>query len=138
MTEHSTPGQEPESFDREINVRGIFKTGAWLAVVTMVAFLIAWGYYRLLAHGEQRHDVKPSPIAAANQPRVPPGPGLQASPEAELAAFRANEDRELSSWGWVDHEKGIAHVPVERAIDAVAEAGKLPDLTAPIGKGPTP
>ncbi len=34
---------------------------------------------------------------------------------------RAASERALSSWGWVDREKGIVRIPIERAMEIVAE-----------------
>jgi len=119
--------------DHEIDAGGIVKVGVWLAVVTVVSFLIAWGFYRALDRGERRADAPPSPVAEANRPLVPAGPQLQATPEVDLAAFRHAEDLVLEGWGWVDRPAGIAHVPVDVAIDRVAADGALPSLAMPYG-----
>jgi hypothetical protein len=133
MTDHPRDEQvEPTGpFDREIESRAIAKSAIWLAVTTVAAFIISWFLYLGLAHKEERQDPTPSPLAAANEPVVPPEPRLQGSPEKELAAFRAEENKELEGWSWVDRDAGIAHVPIEVAIDSVAKAGQLPDLATP-------
>jgi len=56
-------------------------------------------------------------------------PALQRFPEADLAAFRAKEDSELATLGWADRAKGIARIPIEDAMRAIAEHG-LPRWTA--------
>ncbi len=33
--------------------------------------------------------------------------------------YRRNETARLNSYGWVDRQKGIIHVPIERAIDEI-------------------
>ncbi len=133
MTDHRSDEQVEGSgpVDREINSRAIAKSAAWLAVTTVAAFIISWFVYLGLAHTEERADPRPSPLAAANQPVVPPEPRLQGSPEKELAAFRAEEDQELEGWSWVDRDAGVAHVPIEVAIESVAKSGQLPDLSTP-------
>lgn len=130
MTE--TPGTQGP-IDHEIDAGGIVKVGVWLAVVTIVSFLIGWGFYRALERGERRADAPPSPIAEANQPVVPAGPRLQGTPEIELADFRESEDRVLEGWGWVDRPAGIAHVPVDVAIERVAADAALPTFSLPYG-----
>jgi len=130
---HGQPQPGGPVIDHEIDVRGIVKVGAWLAAVTIVGFLIAWGFYRVLSRGEKKLE-RPAPVVAgAALPERAPGPGLQATPEKELAAFRRTEQQQLESWGWIDHGAGVAHVPVEKAIDVVAAEGALPDLATPIG-----
>ena len=39
--------------------------------------------------------------------------------------WREAHDAKLNSYGWVDRAKGIAHVPIDKAMDAVA-AGAQP------------
>lgn len=37
--------------------------------------------------------------------------------------MRAEEDQILSSYGWIDRERGIVHVPINRAITLLAQKG---------------
>jgi hypothetical protein len=122
------PPDAPGPFDQEIDVPAIAKSAIWLFVVTIASFVAAWAFYRALARGEERLDPRPPLIEAARKPVVPPGPRLQRSPEGELAAFRAAEERALEASAWVDRGRGVARVPIERAIEAVASAGRLPDF----------
>jgi hypothetical protein len=54
-----------------------------------------------------------SPLAAL--PQVPPEPRVQVSPSADLAQFRAAQQRAANGYGWVDPNAGRVHVPVEQA-----------------------
>jgi len=54
--------------------------------------------------------------------RVPPAPRLQEDPSAELERLEESRDR-LHTFGWVDREAGIAHIPVDAAMDLLAERG---------------
>lgn len=133
MTERpvGAPQDPPGPFDHEIDVPAIAKSAIWLVVVTVASFFAAWVFYRALARGEERLDPRPPAIEAARRPVVPPGPRLQKSPESELADFRAEEQRTLEGMAWVDRGRGVARVPIERAIDAVAGAGRLPEFAPP-------
>ena len=128
-----------ERFDEEIRVRTILDIGIWLVVTAILSFAVSYAFYRGLSSYEKRTlDAKPSPLAAANAARVPPGPRLQPVPENELAAFRAAERARLEGWGWSDAAKQRAHVPVDKAIESVAAHG-LPDFTAsPAPAAPAP
>jgi hypothetical protein len=44
------------------------------------------------------------------------------SPEV-VAEWRGKEAARLTSYGWVDKDAGVAHIPVERAMAVVAEQG---------------
>lgn len=136
MNEHpaGAPG-DAGRIDHEIDRTGILRTGFWLIGITLGSFLVAFGFYRALASAEKRADPKPSPLAGVTQPGLPPAPLLQAAPEKELAAMRQAEAARLAGWGWVDQPGGVAHVPIERAIDAIAKDGQLPDFSVPPGGG---
>ena len=126
-----------ESFDHEIDVRGIANVGAWLAAITIASFAIVWLFYRGLSSHEHRVlDAPPSRLQEASAPRVPPGPRLLDHPESDFVAFRAEEHARLAGWGWVDAGKTVAHVPVEKAIASVAANG-LPEF-APPAERPAP
>ena len=122
------PHEPGAPFDHEIDVRAIAKGAVWLAVITGVSFLVAWFFYKALVRSEERLDPRVPVLEAARKPVVPPGPRLQRSPEADLAQHRGAERGELESWAWVDRGRGLARVPVERAIDAVAASGRLPEF----------
>jgi hypothetical protein len=132
------PVGTPGGIDEEIDVRTITRLGVWLTVITVIGCGVALGTYLLLARGEERQDPPPSPLAEAAEPRLTPGPRLQVAPELELARVRQYETEQLAGWGWVDRANGIAQVPIEHAIDAVAEAGSLPDFVPAPPSDPEP
>ncbi len=39
----------------------------------------------------------------------------------ELKDLRADEDAILTSYGWIDPNKGIVRIPIDQAIDIVAQ-----------------
>jgi hypothetical protein len=45
--------------------------------------------------------------------------------DTRLPRWKAEHAARLNGYGWVDRSKGVAHVPIERAMDAVA-GGALP------------
>lgn len=57
------------------------------------------------------------------QRRLPPGPVLQANPAVDMQRFREQEHRKVSTYGWVDERRGIVRVPVDRAMEMVAQRG---------------
>jgi len=48
---------------------------------------------------------------------------LQISPEQENQQYLAEQREALSKYGWVDQSRGIAHIPIDRAMDIVAQEG---------------
>jgi hypothetical protein len=45
--------------------------------------------------------------------------------EQRGAGFDAQQRAELEGWGWVDRERGLVHIPVDRAIDLLL-SGRRP------------
>jgi hypothetical protein len=68
-----------------------------------------------------RTEGPPSPLSYTREPT--PEPHLLVVPGQELKAMRAEEDAMLKSYDWVDREKGIVRIPIQRAIDILAQRG---------------
>jgi hypothetical protein len=64
-----------------------------------------------------------------------PDPQLQKDPASDLAKMKEEELNQLNSYGWVDRSAGIAHIPIERAIDIVAKSGLPAPVPSPTGGG---
>ncbi len=63
---------------------------------------------------------------------TPPEPRLQTSPPGDLAAYLAEQRALLGSYGWVDHDKGIAREPIGEAMKRLVSEGSdgFPKQTA--------
>ena len=105
---------------------GLFALGLVL-MVALVLPLLGWIFWRLEA-AAQRADKAQSPLASD---QTPPAPRLEEQPAAELAKLRRAEDHRLSSYGWIDPQQGVVRVPIERAIEILAERG-LPEPKGPV------
>jgi hypothetical protein len=62
-----------------------------------------------------------------------PEPRLQVSPAEDLAKVKNSSREKLESYGWVDRDSKTVRIPIERAIDFVAERG-VPDFTRQVEK----
>jgi hypothetical protein len=131
------------AFDGEINVKGIAYTGIGLAAVVVVSAVLMWWMLRGFAKYDDRHDVRPSPIQAANPQQPPPAPNLQVAPgfavlnpqtaglveqsdREDMDAEREAENKILTQPGWVDQGRGIVRVPIDVAMQMVAQHGLAP------------
>ena len=56
-------------------------------------------------------------------------PKLQVDPKAEINRFREDENRKLSTYGWVNKDNGIVHIPIDQAMKLVAN-GRLASADA--------
>jgi hypothetical protein len=52
-----------------------------------------------------------------------PEPRLEDDERTELNNFRYAEEEKLNSYGWVDQNAGTVHIPIERAMELVAQRG---------------
>jgi hypothetical protein len=67
----------------------------------------------------------------------PPQPRLLANPPAELDAILSAQRAKLSGYQWIDREKGIVSIPIDRAMQIIIARGI--DAYAPIpGAPPAP
>ena len=97
---------------------GLFALG--LAVmIALVLPLLAWMLQRFEAEARQADPLQ-SPLAGD---QVPPEPRLQSAPDTDLARIRREEERRLSSYGWIDPRERVVRIPIERAIEILAERG---------------
>ncbi len=108
----------------------------------VVALLVVAAVTSWLLFGAERkrlaaEDPPRSPIPEANEPVIPPEPRLQSDPPADMAALRARENAILHSHGWADEQASTVRIPIERAIELVAEKKLRPALAEdPIGEPP--
>jgi hypothetical protein len=121
-TERPHPPQ-PEHETRDVNVRAVTKAGLAIGAGVIVSIFLMWFLFDQFAGWQAQRAELPEPIAAVNPQKEPPEPRLQSAPVKDLAAFRAQEDAILNSYGWVDREKGIVRIPVDRAMEVVAKEG---------------
>lgn len=127
---HRPSGHDRE-IDREIDLRAVGQTVLGILVLTLVAMAAMWAMLEWMLASEERRDPEPPALEAAREPQLPPGPRLQASPEAELESYRAHENALLSSYGWQDREAGTVRIPVGRAMELIVAEGRGAMSTAP-------
>jgi hypothetical protein len=112
--------------DRDIQYGAVYKFAVGLIVVIIVSMGLMWAASIYLKKQGIQSDPAPSPLAEANEKRLPPEPRLEKAPPKDLAELRAREDEILSGYAWVNKEQGLARIPVARALDIVAEKGLPP------------
>ncbi|MEK6284134.1 MAG: hypothetical protein AABO57_00165 [Acidobacteriota bacterium] len=111
-----------------------------LSFGTVVICLLMAGLFD--AFGDLANDAegKPSPLASERQ-KLPPEPRLQLAPSTgeqlegkqpnlkedhplqEMKRVRAEENKKLSSYGWVDEKGGVVRIPIEEAKKLILEKG---------------
>ncbi len=119
MTEEQT--QQIGHEVRDVSVRGVVWFAIGLAASIALIGVIGIGLYQLFEHRHPSPD-SPSRIALDAHMIASP-PQLQISPTDDYEKFRASEDAKLKSYGWIDKQAGIIRIPIERAMELIAQRG---------------
>jgi hypothetical protein len=135
MAEHPEVAHEPH----DVSVRAILGFGAGLLVAAAVIHVGLWLFFRFLQDRAERRDIAPTTLAARRPvegPHLPerlfPEPRLERFPFALRETLRREEEARLTSYGWVDRNQGVVRIPIERAMELIAERGVPPATgTAP-------
>ena len=101
---------------KKIALFGISLAGV-IVIVLFVAYLLIHRFYTQ----EARKEVRPSPLSYT--PELVPGPRLIVDSGKEFKEMRAAEDRILNTYDWAEIEKGIVRIPINRAMDILAQKG---------------
>ena len=112
----------PDWQDNDIRIPGLVLSVAVALVTTAITFVGV----KIMVDVYKRHDAKAgenvvSPLARDRA--LPSGPRLQVFPRDELAEHLKTEQDRVSHYGWIDPEQGLAKIPINRAVDIVAQQG---------------
>ncbi len=108
---------------RDVNPRAILWVGVAILISAVIIHFAVWGLFDQFNKSEA-HKGKPPASLVNTKPQPPPQrPRLQTDAPADLQELRMREDAALESYGWVDREKGVVHIPVERAMELLVERG---------------
>ena len=50
-------------------------------------------------------------------------PMLETNERGQFRDFLMNQENQLNSYGWVDEKAGVAHIPIERAMELIVQRG---------------
>jgi hypothetical protein len=117
---------------QDLSSKGPFYFFAGLVLLCLVIYLIAFGMYRFLDSYQTAHQPPVSPMATpeadtrAVRPENTqsfPQPRLEENERTELRQFVEDQDRKLATYDWVDKDKGVARIPIDRAMELIAQRG---------------
>lgn len=104
----------------DLSPRAIAIFGIALAATVIACLILAAWIFGFFAAREAKLDVPPSPLA---KQAVPAEPRLQVFAPKDLEAMRAAEEKILNSYDWVDRQAETVRIPIDRAIQLLAERG---------------
>jgi hypothetical protein len=135
---------------QDLQVSGILYFLLSLVAGVLLCILLLRGVYVFLDHREKTLQPAVNPLVTnvpADTRHIAPGypqsafpnPKLEEDERGQLNGIRLEEEKTLYSYGWIDEKAGIVHIPIERAMDLIAQRG-LPlrsqgaaTETAPVG-----
>ena len=107
----------------DVDVRAILMFGIGLLILTVLISVVVWWTFDYFAAHAAKVEQPLSLLASSRGKSLPPEPRLQVSPAQDLREVQAAEDTLLHSYGWVDEQAGVVRIPVERAMQLLAERG---------------
>jgi hypothetical protein len=140
-TDHSQPhaygnGQVLNHETTDVSLKGVTRIAILSFAIILAILGVMFGIFK--AFEAWATDRRPVPAISAVKPgqdRIPVGPLLQTDEPGGLRQLRTQERQLLEHYGWVDKSQGVVRVPIERAMEIVAEH---PERLAPLGGAAAP
>jgi hypothetical protein len=131
---HIDGHDEEMDFEREdLTPKPILLFLLALIVGCVLVALVLRGMYRYLESYESDHQPVQSPLVpqstadtrntSPNDIAKFPEPRLESNERSEINDFRIREEETLNTYGWVDQPGGAVRIPIERAMQLVAQRG---------------
>lgn len=111
---HNNEGHET----KEVSVPFVFASLSALIIGTFLVSLLVIGIFQFF-----KTTYHPDQSAQQAVQQIPPEPRLQVHAPEDLRTFREREDHILSTYAIIDQKQGTVRVPIDRAIDMLAQKG---------------
>ena len=126
---------------RDIGAGAVLYFLAGLAVLGVITYFLVNGVYRYLENQNEAQQTPVSPLAtnAVKDTRhLPPeyngdydrylqknfpSPQLEIDERNQMDKIRQHEAQTLSTYDWIDQKAGTVRIPIERAMDLIAQRG---------------
>jgi hypothetical protein len=149
MAEELKHGPEDTGFEhQDLSPRSVYGFLVGLAVGVVLVAVVLLGIYHAMDAYEREHQPSQSPLLPQTQADTRhvtpeminafPQPRLEKNERLEINAFLLREEQTLDSYGWIDQKAGVVRIPIDRAMQLIAQRG-LPTApragTAPPAQG---
>jgi hypothetical protein len=143
MTDETNPANSSNAgYERQdIGVSGVLYFLLGLAVAGLLVFFIVDGLYHFLDKRSEADQTPVNPLvtnAPADTRHIPaqyegnyekylkenfPAPQLEVDERGQLNGIRLTEEETLSTYDWIDKNAGTVRIPIDRAMDLIAQRG---------------
>jgi len=122
----------------DLSPQGVFYFMGGVAVLGVVIYFILVGMYRFLDNDDRTHQPAANPMAATTgvDPQTMnykqildqaqqtfPKPVLEHSEQTQYTEELKKENEVLGSYDWVDQKNGVVRIPIDKAMDLLAQRG---------------
>jgi hypothetical protein len=133
-TKHGNPHGHGSIEQQDLSPRTIGYFLLILGVSIIVSIVILRGVFVFLDKHERASQPAVNPLVtnipedtrhvAPHYPQtVFPEPKLEEDERTQLNGILTDQENTLNSYGWVNQQQGIVRIPIERAIDLLAQRG---------------
>jgi hypothetical protein len=120
----SEPERPPAKFEEtDVDVWAVGRFGIGLALVCVICLALLLGLFKFFENETGGSKARVGKGIGVDASKLPPAPRLEVTPILDLQAMRAAEDQALTSYGWIDKAHGVVRIPIDRAIDLLAQRG---------------
>jgi hypothetical protein len=135
MTDETKPEAAHGAYEhQDLQPSGVLYFFLAIGVVTILCIFGLRGLYAYLDRYVKTGQPAVSPLVTnvpADTRHVPPGypqtvfpsPKLEEDERGQLNDILTNEEKTLYTYGWVDEKAGVAHIPIDRAMDLIVQRG---------------
>jgi hypothetical protein len=137
---HGHAGHGVEYEPQDLSHRGVFGFFIGLAVCGVIIYFIITAMYGFLDKYEQSQMSSSSPLTKPedsamvgartmsqdyvdNRFKDNATPLLETDERSQLQKFVMDQEKQLNSYDWVDQKAGVAHIPIDRAMELLAQRG---------------
>jgi len=140
---------------RDISAAGVLYFLLGLAAFGLITQFLVTGVYHYLEHRTEAQQTPVSPLvtnAVKDTRHLPPeyngdydkylqknfpSPQLEIDERTELDTSRLNEEQTLNSYGYIDQKAGTVRIPIDRAMDLIAQRGLPARAQTGVGARPS-
>jgi hypothetical protein len=123
-----------DGFERQdLSAHGIYAFLISLVLGGALVYLVVLGLYKFMDARNRARQPQQSPLVkqvdtntrtvSPDEIKKFPEPRLERNERVEINDFRLKEEQTLNSYGWVDEKAGVVRIPIERAMQLIAQRG---------------
>jgi hypothetical protein len=137
MTDQTHPANSTsnDGYERQdIGISGVLYFLLGLAVAGLLVYFVVDGLYHYLDKRSEAEQTPVNPLVtnaptdtrhiAKDYPQSAfPSPRLEEDERGQLNGIRLKEEQTLSTYDWIDENAGTVRIPIDRAMDLIAQRG---------------